>query len=88
MAIHDTGRFGFQDPRVGFDVWFAVMGFIAAYWACGCVEGLRVCVYLQGCFPLLWGLGYDPFLGVSVGDVVLCAEVVEEVAAVDAERCF
>jgi hypothetical protein len=33
-------------------------------------------------------LGYDPFLGVSVGDVVLCAEVVEEVAAVDAELCF
>jgi hypothetical protein len=33
-------------------------------------------------------LGYDPFLGVSVGDVVLRAEVVEEVAAVDAELCF
>jgi hypothetical protein len=30
-------------------------------------------------------LGYDPFLRVAVGDVVLGAEFVEEVAAADAE---
>lgn len=34
------------------------------------------------------GLRYDPFLRVAVGDVVLCAEVVEEVAATDAEAGF
>lgn len=34
------------------------------------------------------GLRYDPFLRVAVGDVVLRAEVVEEVAAADAEAGF
>lgn len=34
------------------------------------------------------GLGYDPFLGVAVRDVVVGAEVVEQVAAADAEGGF
>jgi hypothetical protein len=33
-------------------------------------------------------LGYDPFLGVAVGDVVFGTEVVEEVAAADAKFGF
>ena len=39
-------------------------------------------------FPLFWGLGDDPFLGVAVRDVVLGAECVEELFAFDAEGGF
>lgn len=45
-------------------------------------------VDFQTGFPLRGGLRYDPFLRVAVGDVVLRAEVVEEVAAADAEAGF
>jgi hypothetical protein len=33
-------------------------------------------------------LGDDPFFGVAVGDGVLGAQLVEEIAATDAEFCF
>jgi hypothetical protein len=46
MTIDYTSRFGFQDPCIGFDGWFAGLGFGAAYWAGGSVEALRVGVYL------------------------------------------
>lgn len=45
-------------------------------------------VDFQTGFPLRGGLRYDPFFRVAVGDVVLRAEVVEEVAAADAEAGF
>lgn len=45
-------------------------------------------VDFQTGFPLRGSLCYDPFLRVAVGDVVLRAEVVEEVAATDAEAGF
>lgn len=45
-------------------------------------------VDFQTGFPLCGALRYDPFLRIAVGDVVLRAEVVEEVAAADAEAGF
>lgn len=45
-------------------------------------------VDLQTSFPLRGGLRHNPFLCVAVGNVVLRAEVVEEVAAADAEAGF
>lgn len=47
-----------------------------------------MCVHFQTGFPLCGILRHDPFLRVAVGNVVFRAEVVEEVAAADAELGF
>ena len=88
MAVDDAGCRALHDAGQGAHFGFAPLCFFLAQDACGDADAFGVFVHAQTGFPLFWGLGDDPFFGVAVWDVVLGAECVQELFALDAEGGF